>query len=104
MTREEGERSKIMWDVETEQDLFFGGREKDPNKEQGEDNKREPVGKKGGDKGREGARVVTGGARSGGDVTKGDKDECGREERDGSTWWGLDAEEEHTMGVGTRNG
>ena len=89
MTREEGKRSKIRWDVETEQDLFFGGQEKDPNKEQGVSHGMEPVGKKGGDKGRKDARIVTGGERSGGDVTKGDKDECGREERDGSIWWGL---------------
>ena len=34
-------------------------------------------------------------------MTEGDKDECEREERDGSTWWGIDAaEEEHTMGCG----
>ena len=33
-------------------------------------------------------------------MTKRDKDECEREERDGSTWWGLDAEQEHAMGCG----
>ena len=40
-----------MWDVEAEQDLFFGGQEKGPNKEQGEHSRIDPVGKEGGDKG-----------------------------------------------------
>ena len=61
--------------------------------------------------GREDARIVIGGERSGGDVTKGDKDECGREERDGSTWWGLEMQRRNIrwvwargMAKGRRNG
>lgn len=34
MTTEEGRRSKVMWEVEDAQDMFYGGQEKDP-KEKG---------------------------------------------------------------------
>ena len=48
------------------------------------------------------AKMATGGKRSasGRNVAERDKDECEREGRDGSTWWGLDEEEERAMGCG----